>query len=99
MKRWMIFAPVAGLAVFAAVLGLRLGGQPSETDIINRYAAAYLATAGVGAKPTDCAATTHPDPAVRMVVTCSHASGVVTTFFVGRRGETLPFPDQGEPTT
>lgn len=85
----MIFLPVAALATFAGVLGLRMGDRPTDTEIINRYAAAYLAMAPEGALATDCAATPHADPAVRLVVRCSHTSGLKTTYFVGPRGETL----------
>lgn len=91
----MVFIPVAALAVFAGVLGLRMGQVPSETEIINRYAAAYLDMSPAGASLTDCAATTHPDPGVRMVITCVHPNGVATTFYAGPRGEPLPDPHQG----
>ena len=90
--RWMYFLPLAGLIAYAAYLGWSRGQLPSETEIINRYAAAYLAIAPEGAQPTDCAATSHPDAAIRMVITCAHPSGLVTTYYVGPRGEALPEP-------
>ncbi len=92
MKRAYFFLPLAALIVFAAYLGLQWGKLPTETDIINRYAAAYMETAPSGANPTDCAATPHPDPAVRMVINCTHPFGVITTYYVGPRGEALPEP-------
>lgn len=92
MKVAYFFLPVAALVAYAAYLGLQAGQLPSETEIINRYAAAYLATAPEGASPTDCAATTHPDDRVRMVINCAHPSGLTTTYFVGPRGEALPEP-------
>jgi hypothetical protein len=92
MMRAYFFLPLAGLIGFAAYLGLQAGQVPSETEIINRYAAAYLATAPEGASPTDCAAVTHPDVRVRMVINCAHPSGLTTTYFVGPRGEALPEP-------
>ena len=95
MKRRLIFLPFGALVAFAAYLGWQHGQIPSETEIINRYAAAYLAVAGQGAQPTDCAATIHPDPAVRMVITCIHPTGVETTFLVGPRGEALPQTSEG----
>ena len=52
-RGWLIFSPVAALAAFAAVLGLRAGQIPTETEIINGYAAAYLNMAGPGAQPTE----------------------------------------------
>ena len=92
MKRAYLFLPLMALTAFAAYLGLQWGKVPSETDIINRYAAAYMETAPSGANPTDCAATPHPDPAVRMVINCTHPFGVITTYYVGPRGEALPEP-------
>ena len=92
MRRAVYFLPIAGLTAFVGYLGFQHGQVPSETEIINRYAAAYLLTAPTGAMPTDCAATTHPDTAVRMVINCVHPSGVTTTYFVGPRGDALPQP-------
>ncbi|MDX8349518.1 hypothetical protein SLH49_16160 [Cognatiyoonia sp. IB215446] len=92
MRRWVYFLPVAALIVFAGYLGLRSGGIPNETEIIDRYAAAYLATAPNGASLTDCSATPHPDDAIRMVINCAHPSGILTTYYIGPRGEALPAP-------
>lgn len=96
MKRAYFFLPLAGLVVFAGYLGLQRGQIPTETEIINRYAAAYLQTAPSGASETDCAASPHPDPAVRMVINCAHPFGLTTTYFVGPRGEALPPADGPE---
>ncbi len=92
MRGLYLFLPLAGLVGYAAYLGLQAGQVPSETEIINRYAAAYLATAPDGASLTDCAATTHPDESIRMVINCAHASGLTTTYFVGLRGQAMPEP-------
>lgn len=92
MKRAYLFLPLAALVVFAAYLGLQYGRMPSETEIINRYAAAYLNSAPEGAAETDCAATPHPDSGVRLVITCTHPSGLTTIYFAGPRGEALPEP-------
>ena len=97
MMRWMFFIPFAGLVVVAGIIGYRMGQVPGETEIITRYAATYVAMAGDGAAPTDCAATIHPDPAIRMVINCANPSGLTTTFYVGPRGEALP-PPQGPAT-
>ncbi len=90
--RAFIFLPFAALVALALYLGLRAGIVPTETEIINRYAAAYMSTAPEGAALTDCAAAPHPDDAIRMVISCSHESGLTTTYFVGPRGESLPEP-------
>ncbi|MEJ8560994.1 hypothetical protein QTO30_07000 [Yoonia sp. GPGPB17] len=96
MKRAYFFLPLAALVAFAGYLGLQSGKAPSETEIISRYAAAYMETAPSGASPTDCAASPHPDPAIRMVINCTHPFGVTTTYFVGPRGEALPEPQGPE---
>ncbi|WP_341366738.1 hypothetical protein [Yoonia sp. BS5-3] len=93
MMRNALFLPIAALAAFAAYLGLRAGQIPSETEIINHYAAAYMASAPEGAEATDCAAAPHPDKAIRMVISCTHQSGLITTYFVGPRGAALPEPE------
>ena len=91
--RWTILLlPLLALTVFAAYVGWQRGQVPSETEIINSYAAAYIANAPAGAKPEDCAATPHPDESIRMVVNCVHPFGVTTTYFVGPRGEAMPAP-------
>ena len=92
MMRWYYFLPLVGLISYAGYLGWQQGQLPSETDIINRYAATYLAMAPEGAQPTDCAATSHPNEGIRMVIVCVHATGLTTTYFVGPRGEALPEP-------
>ncbi len=97
MRPAFFFLPLAGLVAFAGYLGLQSGKIPTETDIINSYAATYLQTAPDGAAPTDCAATPHPDPAVRLVVNCVHPIGVTKTFYVGPRGVSIPQP-QGPST-
>lgn len=93
----MFFIPVAGLVVVAGIVGYRMGQVPGETEIITRYAATYVAMAGDDATLTDCAATTHPDPGVRLVINCANPNGLTTTFYVGPRGEALPEP-QGPAT-
>lgn len=96
MNRAYLFLPLAGLIAFAGYLGLQSGRLPSETEIIERYAAAYLEVAPNGGNLTDCAASPHPDPAVRMVINCVHPFGFTTTFFAGPRGEALPEPNGPE---
>ncbi len=97
MKRLYLFLPLVGLVAYAGYLGLQVGQVPGETEIINRYATAYLATGGEGASLSDCAATPHPNEAVRLVINCVHPSGLTTTYFVDLRGAALPEP-QGPST-
>lgn len=71
--RWLFWTPLAVLAVGAGLFGLRLGYAAltlSETDVINHYAARYVAEAPGGA-PSDCVA--FPGPArsgIWLVVAC-----------------------------
>ena len=92
MRRFWFFLPISLLALFAGYLGLRAGQIPREAEIINHYVAAYLATAPDGAEATDCAARPHLDEAIRMVINCTHTNGLVTTYFVGPRGASVPAP-------
>ena len=92
MKRSYFFLPVVALLGLAGYLGLKSGRLPDEAEIINRYAAAYLDVAPSGASLTDCAASPHPDPDVRLVINCLHPLGLTTTYYVGLRGEALPEP-------
>ena len=84
MNRQALFLPLAALVVLTGYLGLRLGQPPSETEIIARYAARYVAEAGPGAQVTDCAAAPHPQ--ARMVVVCHHSDGASYRYVVGARG-------------
>jgi hypothetical protein len=97
MTRRTLFLPLAALIAFAAYLGWQLGQPPTDAEIINRYAAAYLDAAPTGASPTDCTATPHPDAAIRMVISCAHPFGLTTTYFVGPLGDVVPAP-QGPST-
>lgn len=91
-KLW--FLPFACLVLLAGYIGLKLGQFPSETEIINRYAATYVAMAAQGAQLTDCAATSHAAAEIRMVIQCVHPNGVTTTYFVGPRGEAVAAPQE-----
>ncbi|MGR3503785.1 hypothetical protein [Pseudaestuariivita sp.] len=56
MTRWLPFgALVLATGVIAFVAGWQVRGV-TETDVIERYAARYLAEAGEGARRTDCLA-------------------------------------------
>ncbi len=88
----LVLASLALLCLAAAWLGLRAGRVPSETEIIDRYAAQYLERAGAGARATDCVARPHSDRAVRLVVTCAAPDGTRAIFFAGRRGQPVPPP-------
>ncbi len=92
MKRFFYFLPVMIFVVYAGYLGFRASQVPTDTDIINVYAAQYLISASADARITDCSARPHADEAIRMVITCADPNGVTTTYFVGPRGAALPEP-------
>ena len=97
MKHSFYFLPFSIMLVYAGYLGLRAGQIPGETEIINHYASAYLASAPDGAQLTDCSAKPHPSDAIRMIVHCAHESGAVATFFVGPRGREISPDVTGAP--
>ena len=84
--RWII-TPIAALTVLAGYVGLQLGQPVTETDIINQYAAIYVAENGHAAKMTDCLATPSQHPDVRLVVRCTHPDGTIHSYFAGPRAE------------
>ena len=86
MSRMVFFLPLAALIAFAGYLGLRAGRLPSDSEIVEVFVNAYLSMSPDGARSTDCVATPHPSPDVRLEITCTHASGVQTTFLAGPRG-------------
>ncbi len=88
MNRWLIVLPIAGLVAFAGILGFRVGQPVTETDIINRYAAEYVAEFGAGAVLTDCLATAGTGN-VRLVVRCQHPDGREAIYPAGPRGGLL----------
>ena len=83
MRVW--FLPVAALTVAAAYLGWRLGQPVSESEIIARWAARYLAEAPEGARASDCLARAGTG-AVRLTVVCRHPGGAVFVYPAGPRG-------------
>lgn len=89
----MVLMALGVLAFSAAVLGYRAGQIPSDTEIIDRYAAGYLRIAGGEAKVTDCQARPHPDEGVRMVITCAAPDGSNAIFYVGPRGRSVAPPE------
>ena len=92
MRVW--FLPVAALTVAAGYLGWRLGQPVSESEIIGRWAARYLAEAPEGARATDCLARAGTG-AVRLTVVCRHPGGATFVYPAGPRGG-LVAPGQDE---
>lgn len=85
-RRWII-APIAALAIVAGYLGLQLGQPVTETQIITQFAQAYVDDHGDGADVSDCLAVPDLRTDVRLVVRCTHPSGIIYSFFAGQRGQ------------
>ena len=72
-----VLALGAVLCLMAAVLGTLWGRQaaspPSETEVINRWAADYVAEVGAGAELTDCVATPGRAEGVWLIIRCTPA--------------------------
>lgn len=86
------FMPFAALVVLAAIIGLRLGHAPSDSDLITRYAAVYQQIAPAGAAPRDCVALPHPEPDLRLLIICTHPQGQVVRFELDHRGARVTMP-------
>lgn len=91
-----LWLPVGALCALAAALGLAQGLQAAargETPVIEAMAARYLASAGPGARPTDCAARPGDGLFGWLVVTCGQGARR-HEFHVNRLGwitrETVP---------
>ena len=73
MPRWLWWAPLAILTVWAALALFRAGwvvARITETDVILHYANRYAIEGGKEAKITDCSATPSADPAIWLVIRC-----------------------------
>lgn len=80
MPRWLWWMPLVVLTVFAGLLVFRQGyvaANITETDVINHYAAIYVAEGPEGAKVTDCAARPGTADGVWLVVSCGGAAHLV----------------------
>lgn len=79
MPRWLWWTPFALLLLVGAVYVFRLGmiaARIAETDVINRYAAVYMAETGAAAALEDCHARPGLDePGIWIVVICAGPEG------------------------
>ncbi|MEM8577650.1 MAG: hypothetical protein AAGF60_07340 [Pseudomonadota bacterium] len=96
----MWWLPFGGLLAAVAVLGLRYGGQAAaltETDVINTYAARYVAAQGEGARLTDCVARPGQGE-VWLVVSCTAPGGTpIYDYHVNRFGALIDPPAPPRP--
>ena len=93
-QRRVVFLAVLILGLPAAYFGYRLGQVPSDTEIIEAYAAQYVRDMRRdGAAATDCLARPHDDPGVRLVITCVSPDGVSAIFYAGQRGNPVTPPE------
>ncbi|WP_210877079.1 hypothetical protein [Roseovarius autotrophicus] len=84
-----LLLPLAGLVGLAGVLGLLMGLRAlntTETDVIERIAARYVAETGGEARLSDCAATPASSAGLWLVVACVPQAGGRVEYFVDRFG-------------
>ena len=81
MPRRLIYLPLLGLVAAAAALGLLLGGRAAtktETEVIDRVAARYVAE--TGAAHEDCAARPAESAGLWLVVACAGHAYFIDSF-------------------
>jgi hypothetical protein len=97
MPRWLWWLPLGVLTLVVALFVFRAGwivANLSETDVIEHYAAIYVAEEGGKATMTDCTAVPGQGAKVWLVIRCGrHRVYPVDRF--GRLIETVP--EAGEP--
>ncbi len=97
-RRILFFLPLAALTLVASLLAFRAGywqANLTETDVINTYAAKYVAE--TGGDPTDCVATPGQTP-VWIEVICRSGDGTARIYPVNKLGALLPVTTDQEAT-
>ena len=89
----LVLLAVIILGLPAAYFGYRLGHVPSDTEVIEAYAAQFVRDGGDGAAATDCMARPHDHPDVRMVITCLAPDGTSAIYHAGQRGQPVTPPE------
>lgn len=80
MPRWLWWMPLVVLTLVGGLLMYRQGfvaANMTETDVINHYAAIYVAEGPEGAKVSNCAARPGDTENVWLIVSCGGAAHVV----------------------
>lgn len=101
MPRWLWWTPLAVLTVVAGLLVFRMGyvaAHMTETDVINHYAALYVAEGPKGARVTDCAARPGDAKGVWLIISCGGAAHVVQ-YHVDRAGRLVDGSNAAGPRT
>lgn len=94
-RRGPVVLVAGGCAALAAVLGYQWQRPVSDTDIIDRYAAEFVAT--TGGQATECQAVPGGTETIRMVITCAAGTERETIYHVGPRGARLTAPAEERP--
>lgn len=87
MRRWMWFAPVGLLTVFAGYMGFQLGQPKDEGAVIAHWAQVYASD--YGGNPFDCTAQLSSDARVHMRISCIDTNGTGYLFDVDIKGRLL----------
>jgi hypothetical protein len=98
MTRPLYFLPFIALAVFTAILAYRQGmiaANLTETEVINTYAARYVAETGGNLE--DCEAVPGQGR-VWLKIYCTRADGLSVSYLVDKRGVLIPHARTDEVT-
>lgn len=89
MRGRLLFVPLVAVVAGGAALALLLGGRAAtttETEVIERVAARYLAEGGALAARSDCRAVPAQSERLWLVVICEQEAGRGIEYFVDRFG-------------
>ena len=89
MPRRLALIPLAAVVAAGVAMALLLGARAvttTETEVIDRVAARYVAETGAGARPSDCAAVPARSAELWLVVTCAPDKGDGREYFIDRFG-------------
>ncbi|NHQ72913.1 hypothetical protein HAT86_00330 [Roseovarius gahaiensis] len=94
--RWLFYAPILALVLAVAGIGLLLGARlalTTETEVIERVAARYVAESSPQAQLSDCHARPAQSEGLWLVVLCAPVQGRGgVAYFIDRFGRVR---DQG----
>ena len=99
MPRWLWWTPFGLLILGFALIGLRSGwmaARMTETDVINHYAADYVANGPAGAALSDCVAVPGAVAPIWIVIRCGQGE-MMRQYPVDRQGRLVVIAPNEEP--